>query len=287
MIGGVLNIIHGCVWADTSAQSTASAPIPRLARNARNCSRSTRYASRVLRAAFLEGRPAAAQSRRRRARVVSPKSPADDFGASKAAHRDGVGLEVAHRKRVNGPIARVFSSTRAGACSPLGDGGGAEGMSGTSGTAQDEQRGRPAPGESRAQPRDNGEREWRCRDALIVAGERLVPEALQGAEIVAVGQPLELGPLVTGDEADSVGVGVNELAEQIQQTDVACNRRRLRREKPQRHAATIISPTPAHRKDRAATTPQFATDSNRRPNPDHPFARTTNHQGLLQLTRFS
>ena len=91
------------------------------------------------------------------------------------------------RKRVNGPIARVFSSTRAGARSPLGDGGGAEGISGTSGTAQDEERGRPAPGKSRAQPRDNGEREWRCRDALIVASERLVPEALQGAEIVAVG----------------------------------------------------------------------------------------------------
>ena len=72
-------------------------------------------------------------------------------------------------------------------------------MSGTSGTAQDEERGRPAPGESRAQPRDNGEREWRCRDALIVAGERLVPEALQGAEIVAVRQPLELGPPVTRD----------------------------------------------------------------------------------------
>ena len=100
---------------------------------------------------------------------------------------------------MNGPIARVFSSTRAGACSPVSDGGGAEGMSGTSRTAQDEERGRPAPGESRAQPRDNGEREWRCRDALIVAGKRLVPEALQGAEIVAVGQPLELGPLVTGD----------------------------------------------------------------------------------------
>jgi hypothetical protein len=106
-------------------------------------------------------------------------------------------LRVAHRKRVNGPIARVFSSTRAGAGSPVGDGGGAEGMSGTSRTAQDEERGRPAPGESRAQPRDNGEREWRCQDALIVAGKRLVPEALQGAEIVAVGQPLELGPLVS------------------------------------------------------------------------------------------
>ena len=70
-------------------------------------------------------------------------------------------------------------------------------MSGTSGTTQDEERARPA--QSRAQPRDNGEREWRCRDALIVAGERLVPEALQGAEIVAVGQPLELGPPLTHD----------------------------------------------------------------------------------------
>ena len=103
-------------------------------------------------------------------------------------------LRVAHRKRVNGPIARVFSSTRAGACSTRERWGrGAEGMSGTSRTAQDEERGRPAPGESRAQPRDNGEREWRCQDALVVAGKRLVPEALQGAEIVAVGQPLEFG----------------------------------------------------------------------------------------------
>ena len=39
----------------------------------------------------------------------------------------------------------------------------------------------------------------RARDAVIVAGERLVPEALQGAEIVAVGQPLEFGPPVTRD----------------------------------------------------------------------------------------
>ena len=42
-----------------------------------------------------------------------------------------------------------------------------------------------------------------------------------------MGQPLKLGPPVTRDEADRVGVGVNELAEQIQQTDVACDRRRL------------------------------------------------------------
>ena len=71
-------------------------------------------------------------------------------------------------------------------------------------------------------PETTASAKWRSRDALIVAGERLVPEALQGAEIVAMGQPLKLGPLVTGDKADSVGVGVNELAEQIQQTDVAC-----------------------------------------------------------------
>ena len=72
-------------------------------------------------------------------------------------------------------------------------------MSGTTGTAQDEEGGRPDPGESRAQPRDNGEREWRRRHTLVVVGERLVPEALQGAEIVAVGQPLKLGPPVTRD----------------------------------------------------------------------------------------
>ena len=59
--------------------------------------------------------------------------------------------------RVNEPIARVLSSTRASTRSPLGDG--AERMSGTSGTAQDEEGGRPAPGESRVQPRDNDERE--------------------------------------------------------------------------------------------------------------------------------
>jgi hypothetical protein len=51
------------------------------------------------------------------------------------------------------------------------------------------------PGESRVELRHEGEREWRCRHALVAAGERVVPEALQGAEIVAVGGPLELGPM--------------------------------------------------------------------------------------------
>jgi hypothetical protein len=70
--------------------------------------------------------------------------------------------------RVNEPIARVLSSTRASTRSPLGDG--AERMSGTSGTAQDEEGGRPAPGESRVQPRHNDERERRCWHALVVVG---------------------------------------------------------------------------------------------------------------------
>ena len=46
-------------------------------------------------------------------------------------------------------------------------------------------------------------------------------------------------------------------------------------------------PDACARKDRAPTTPQFATDSIRRPNPDHPFARTTKHWEVLQLARFS
>ena len=113
-------------------------------------------------------------------------------------------------------------------------------LGGTSGTAEDEEGGRPAPGESRVELRHNGEREWRCRHALVVAGERLMPEALQGAEIVAVGRPLELGPMFASHHVDRVGVGVNELAEQVEQADVAGNCARLRQEEPQRHAAPII-----------------------------------------------
>ena len=75
---------------------------------------------------------------------------------------------------------------------------------------------------------------------------------------------------------------MNSLSRSSRLTSRA-NRRRLRREKPQRHAATIISPTAAHRKDRAATTPQFATNSNRRPNPD--FIAVARVNGLLGAGR--
>jgi hypothetical protein len=133
------------------------------------------------------------------------RHPANDTGIPnergaqhKAAHRDGAGLEGGAPEASEWPDRpRIQLDTRGRVLTRERWGRGAEGMSGTSRTAQDEERGRPAPGESRAQPRDNGEREWRCQDALIVAGKRLVPEALQGAEIVAVGQPLELGPLVS------------------------------------------------------------------------------------------
>ena len=150
MIRGVLSIIYGCgvgghIGAIDGERANPGAGEERAELQQVNPIRLKGVARGI-------PRGAAAQSRPRRARVVCPKSPADNFSASKDAHRDGAGLEAAHRKRVNGPIARVFSSTRAGVRSPLGDGGGAEGMSGTSGTAQDEERGRPAPGQSRAQP---------------------------------------------------------------------------------------------------------------------------------------
>ena len=115
-------------------------------------------------------------------------------------------------------------------------------LGGTSGATEEEESGRPAPGESRVELRHEGEREWRCRHALVVAGERLVSEALQGAEIVAMGGPLELGPMVARHQVDRVGVGVNELAQQVEQADVARNCGRLRREEPQCHGATIIGP---------------------------------------------
>jgi hypothetical protein len=185
------------------------------------------------------------------------------------------------------PIAASFSSTRPSARSPVGDEGGAERVSGTSGTAQDEQRDRPTSDQSRGEPRANGEREGRCRHALVVVGERLVPEALQGAEIVAVGQPLELAPTLRGDQADRVGVGVNELAEEIPQAGVAGNRRRLRREKPQRHAARIIGPMPPDRKDPEPNDPGVCEDSIRQPNRCPPGFARTNHKGVLQRTRFS
>jgi hypothetical protein len=51
-------------------------------------------------------------------------------------------------------------------------------------------------------------------------------------------------------QVDRVGVGVKELAEQVEQADLAGNCARLRREEPQRHAATIIGSVPAHRKHR-------------------------------------
>ena len=61
-------------------------------------------------------------------------------------------------------------------------------------------------------------------------------------------------------QVDRVGVGVNELAEQVEQADVAGNCARLRREEPRRHAATIIGSVPAHRKHPTPPTLQFATD---------------------------
>jgi hypothetical protein len=133
-------------------------------------------------------------------------------------------------------------------------------LGGTSGATYDEKSGRPAPGESRVELRHKGERERRCRHALVVARERLVPEALQGAEIVAVSRPLELGPMFASHQLDRVGVGINELAEQVEQADVAGNRARLRREEPQGHAARSSAPVPPHRKHQNPATLQFATD---------------------------
>jgi len=95
--------------------------------------------------------------------------------------------------------------------------------------------------------------------AVVVMGKRLVPEALERSEIVAVGQPLELGPLAARHELDRVGAGINKLADQVQQIDIACNRR-LRREEAQRHAAGIIPATPPQGKNPTSATPQFATE---------------------------
>jgi hypothetical protein len=72
-----------------------------------------------------------------------------------------------------------------------------------------------------------------------VSGERLVPEALQTAEVVAVGRPLELGRLFARDQVDRIGVRVDELGEQVEQRDVASDSAPLRRVEPHRHAARI------------------------------------------------
>jgi hypothetical protein len=56
-------------------------------------------------------------------------------------------------------------------------------------------------------------------------------------------------------QVDRVCVGVNELAEQVEQADVAGSAR-LRQEEPQRHAATIIGPVAPHRKHPNSTHPE-------------------------------
>jgi hypothetical protein len=129
-----------------------------------------------------------------------------------------------------------------------------------SGATEDEKSCRPTPRESRVELRHKRKREWRCRHALVVASERLVPEALQGAEILAVSRPLELGPMFASHQLDRVGVGVNELAEQIEQADVAGNCARLRREEPQRHAARSSARVRRIASTQIPPTLQFATD---------------------------
>jgi hypothetical protein len=142
-----------------------------------------------------------------------------------------------------------------------------ERLGGTSGATEDEKSGRAAPGESRVELRHKGEREWRCRHALVVAGEGLVPEALQGAEIVAVSGPLELGPMFASHQLDRVGVGVNKLAEQVEEADVAGNCARLRREEPQRHAVRSSAPVRPRRKYPNPTHPAVCDGLSRFPDP--------------------